>query len=162
MGGAPALAAAPQPPAPLASPALEARAQGIGRTLRCPVCQGVPITESTSDLSHQMLRDLREQVAAGQSDGQILGYFASRYGDTVLLDPPRRGAGLLLWLGPLAALLLGGGWLAGFLRRGRREAPVSPAEDLPADFADDPDPYLRRVRAETAQVTGSRPTGERP
>ena len=92
------------------SPAQEARAQAIGRTIRCPVCQGLPITESPSDLSQQMLRELREQVGAGQDAEQITTYFAARYGDTVLLDPPRRGANLLLWLGPLAAIPLAWGW----------------------------------------------------
>jgi len=95
--------AAQEQQAPAAGPALtaaqEARAQAVGRTIRCPVCQGLPITESPSDLSQSMLRDLRGQVAAGRSDDQITTYFAQRYGDTVLLDPPRRGVNLLLWAG---------------------------------------------------------------
>ena len=128
--------------------AQEARAQAIGRTIRCPVCQGLPITESPSDLSQQMLRDLRGQVAAGRSDEQITDYFASRYGDTVLLDPPRRGVNLLLWLGPLLAFVLGGGWLLGYLRRNRAALP-----ELPEAVDSESDEYLEQVRAE---VQGSR------
>ena len=133
------------PVRPLSS-AQEAQAQAIGRTIRCPVCQGLPITESPSDLSQQMLRELREQVGAGQNADQITTYFAARYGDTVLLDPPRRGANLLLWLGPLAALLLGGWWLAGSVKgRGRGGAPPE------SDDTDEPDGYLAQVRAEAGR-----------
>ena len=112
------------------------------------MCQGLPITESPSDLSQQMLRDLREQVVAGRSRDQITGYFAARYGDTVLLDPPRRGVNLLLWLGPLLAFVLGGGWLLGYLRRNRAALPEVPgALDVDAES----DEYLEQVRASTRQ-----------
>ena len=148
------------PPTQALSPAQEAQAQTIGRTIRCPVCQGLPITESPSDLSQQMLRELRAQVRAGQGADQITGYFAARYGDTVLLDPPRRGVNLLLWLGPLAAALLGGGWLLSHLnRRPGSTAPADPAELESAEHDpaedDEPDAYLVQVRAEAAQ--GRRP-----
>ena len=142
------------PPTQALSPAQEVRAQAIGRTIRCPVCQGLPITESPSDLSQQMLRELRAQVRDGQDADQITTYFAARYGDTVLLDPPRRGVNLLLWLGPLAAALLGGGWLLNHLNRRPGTGTPDPAEHDPAehDLAEDdePDAYLAQVRAEAA------------
>ncbi len=134
------------------SPAQEARAQAIGRTIRCPVCQGLPITESPSDLSQSMLRELRDQVRAGQSGDQITTYFAARYGDTVLLDPPRRGVNLLLWLGPLAAALAGGGWLLSTVRRrgAVTSGPVQREVDDSADDVDEAaaDSYLAEVRAQ--------------
>ncbi|ULH16709.1 cytochrome c-type biogenesis protein CcmH [Deinococcus sp. KNUC1210] len=130
------------------SAAQEARAQAIGRTIRCPVCQGLPITESPSDLSQQMMRDLRGQVAAGRSSGQITDYFAARYGDTVLLDPPRRGVNLLLWLGPLLAFVVGGGWLLGYLRRSRRAASLPQVPEAASDTEPETDEYLEQVRAE--------------
>ena len=129
----------------------EARAQAIGRTIRCPVCQGLPITESPSELSQSMMRELREQVVAGRTSGQITDYFAARYGDTVLLDPPRRGMNLLLWLGPLAALLLGGWWLLGYLRRAGGPARATGLlEQTGADLTEEEesDGYLAQVRAE--------------
>jgi len=128
------------------SPAQEAQAQAIGRTIRCPVCQGLPITESPSELSQSMLRDLREQVVAGRSTDQITGYFAARYGDTVLLDPPRRGVNLLLWLGPVVAAVLGVWWLALYLRRTRSAAIIVPD----AETEEEQDDYMARVKAEVA------------
>jgi cytochrome c-type biogenesis protein CcmH len=140
------------------SPAQEARAQVIGRTIRCPVCQGLPITESPSDLSQQMLRELREQVRAGQSADQITTYFAARYGNTVLLDPPRRGVNLLLWLGPLAAALAGGGWLLSTLRR-RGTVASGPVQSDADDDADDAaaDSYLAEVRAQVSAAGNPKP-----
>jgi cytochrome c-type biogenesis protein CcmH len=133
------------PPTQPLSPAQEVQAQAIGRTIRCPVCQGLPITESPSDLSQQMLRELRAQVRAGQSADRITSYFAARYGDTVLLDPPRRGVNLLLWLGPLAALLLGAWLLLNHLKSRPGTSTPDSAED-----DDEPDAYLAQVRAEAA------------
>lgn len=129
------------------SPAQEAQAQAIGRTIRCPVCQGLPITESPSELSQSMLRELREQVVAGRSRDQITGYFAARYGDTVLLDPPRRGVNLLLWLGPIAAAVLGVWWLSSYLKRTRGAATASVPDTEGEEEQDD---YLARVRAEVS------------
>lgn len=107
------------------SPQQEARAQRVGDSLRCPVCRGLPITESPNDLSAQMLREVRDQVALGRSDDQIRAYFTTRFGDTVLLDPPRRGVTLLLWLLPLAALVFGAAALVRYLRSAAR-APDAP------------------------------------
>lgn len=147
------------------SPAQEARAQAIGRTIRCPVCQGLPITESPTDLSQSMLRELREQVGAGQDADQITTYFAARYGDTVLLDPPRRGANLLLWLGPLAAALLGGGWLLSSVRSRGKLAPAQLIENQADELDDVPDEYLAQVKAEVKDSERSRassPTQPQP
>ncbi|ABF45545.1 cytochrome C biogenesis protein [Deinococcus geothermalis DSM 11300] len=129
------------------TPAQEARAEHLGRNLRCPICTGVPITESTNDISREMLREVREQVAAGRSDRQIYDYFAARYGNFVLLDPPKEGAGMLLWGAPLAALVAGGAVLWGFL--GRRRAAVA-ANPAAVPTPDEPfDTYLAEVQRQT-------------
>jgi len=124
------------------TPAEDARAYQIGLNLRCPVCTGLPITESGNDLSVQMLREVREQVQAGRSDRQIYDFFAARYGNVVLLKPPRQGLNLLLWGTPLLALLAGGGLLWRTLSRRPDRQRVHP---LP----DGADAYLTQVRRET-------------
>lgn len=112
------------------SPAQEARARHLGDTLRCPVCRGLPITESPNEISAQMLRDVRQQVAAGRSDEQIYAYFAARFGENVLLDPPKRGLNLTLWVLPALALLLGAALLARYLRGASRSVPEAPSPEL--------------------------------
>ena len=43
-------------------------------------------------------------------------YFVDRYGDSILIEPPRRGIGLAVWTAPVAILLMGGLVLASLLR----------------------------------------------
>ncbi|PYE55871.1 cytochrome c-type biogenesis protein [Deinococcus yavapaiensis] len=104
------------------TPTQERRAQRIGDNLRCPVCSAVPITHSPSELSQNMMREVRAQIAAGRSDTDIYAYFSSRFGETVLLDPPMRGVNLALWAIPGVALLGGSFLLARYLR-GASSAP---------------------------------------
>lgn len=87
---------------------VEAKAKQIADQLRCPVCRGIPIAESPSELARDMMALIREQLAQGKSEEEILAYFESRYGEWILLNPKPRGMNLALWIVPLA-LLLGGG-----------------------------------------------------
>ena len=112
------------------STAQEARAQALGRGLRCPICRGLSIAESPSDLARQMLTEVRAQVAGGASDDSVRAYFVTRYGQSVLLAPPASGLGLIVWLGPLVALLGGSLALALFLRRAARVSPKVKPEFL--------------------------------
>ncbi|WP_243398112.1 cytochrome c-type biogenesis protein [Deinococcus koreensis] len=132
---------------PTLNPALESRAVAIQKNLRCPLCDtGESIADSRSDISVKMRSSVREQLAAGRSEAQIYDFFAQRYGNFVLLDPPKSGRNLLLWGGPLLALVGGGALWWSFLRR-RRTAAGTP-EQAP-DAAEDFDSYLAQVRRET-------------
>ncbi|MCQ4160944.1 cytochrome c-type biogenesis protein CcmH [Roseomonas sp. GC11] len=124
--GAPLLATAHAVGLPselLADPAQEQRARAIGRELRCLVCQNQSIEDSEADLARDLRRIVRERVAAGENDAQVIDYVHARYGDFVLLRPPLNAATLLLWGMPVLAL--GGGLLAILLLR-RRGAPPPP------------------------------------
>jgi cytochrome c-type biogenesis protein CcmH len=101
----PALAV--EPDEMLKDPTLEARAEHIGRELRCPVCKTESIEESDADFTKDLRRVVRERVAAGDSDRQVLDFMHARYGDFILLQPPFRPYTLALWLAPPAILLLG-------------------------------------------------------
>ena len=74
--------------APLADPALEARAKALQRELRCVVCQGQSIDESNAPLAADMRRLIREQIQEGKSDDAIKDFFVVRYGTFVLMNPP--------------------------------------------------------------------------
>ena len=103
----------------------DARVRELGAEIRCPVCRGLPIGESPSEFARTMVNELRAQVAQNRSDDEIRAYFVSRYGADVLLDPPKRGINLVVWLGPVVAVLLGGLGLVAYLRRA--SAPPQPA-----------------------------------
>jgi cytochrome c-type biogenesis protein CcmH len=108
----------------LPNPAQEARAVQIGRQLRCLVCQNESIEDSGADLARDLRHIVRERVAAGQSDQEIIDWLVARYGDFVRLKPPLNASTLLLWGSPLVALAAGGA--AVFLSRRRLPAPPPP------------------------------------
>ncbi len=122
----PALAAT-SPAEMLADPALEARARAIGQELRCLVCQNQSIDDSDAELARDLRRIVRERLVAGDSDAEVIEYVQARYGDFALLRPPVRPVTWLLWFGPLALLLLGGGLVAAYFRGGTRGATATAA-----------------------------------
>jgi cytochrome c-type biogenesis protein CcmH/NrfF len=89
-------------------PALEAATKEVASQLRCPVCQGVSIQDSPSELAQQMRTVVKEQLAAGKSADQVKDYFISKYGEWILLEPKAAGFNMLVYALP-ALLVLGGG-----------------------------------------------------
>jgi len=102
----------------------ENRVASLGASIKCPVCQGEAILDSPSPTAEAMMEIVEEKVAAGESNEQIQAYFAARYGDGILLDPPFAGKTLLVWLLPVFAAL-GGVWM--ILSRRRRTEAGAPA-----------------------------------
>jgi cytochrome c-type biogenesis protein CcmH len=132
FAGAPAFAV--QPDEILADPKLEARARDLSRELRCMVCQNQSIDDSDAPLARDLRLLVRERLEAGDSDRQVLDFLTARYGQFVLLKPRFGWDTALLWLAPVAVLLLGAGALVPLLRRRSRregspdEPPLSAAE----------------------------------
>ncbi len=112
-------AGAVNPDEMLDDPVLEARAREISKGLRCLVCQNQSIDDSDANLARDLRVLVRERLAAGDGDGQVIDYVVSRYGDFVLMRPPFKAITYALWLGP--ALIAGLGVLAvvAFYRRRR-------------------------------------------
>jgi cytochrome c-type biogenesis protein CcmH len=95
---------------PLTNAAQEKTAHSVFRELRCVVCAGQSLAESDATLAVQMRAHVRELVAQGKTEDEILAHFRARYGDQILLTPPIEQKTALLWLAPV--LLLGGGFYA--------------------------------------------------
>ena len=121
-------APAVEPGEMLADPTLEARAREIGRELRCLVCQNQSIDDSDADLARDLRVLVRERIADGDTDRQVVDYVVSRYGDFVLLRPPVKPVTWALWFGPAIIAGLGLIALVAYFRRGRRA--VEPATPL--------------------------------
>lgn len=113
----------------LANAQQEARAVAIGRQLRCLVCQNESIEDSGADLARDLRQIVRQQVAAGKTDQQVIAWLVARYGNFVRLRPPFEASTLLLWLSPVLALAVGAGTVL-VVRRNRPDppAPLSAAE----------------------------------
>ena len=120
-------AGAHEPSEALANPALEARAEAIGRQLRCLVCQNESIEESAAPLAHDLRLLIRDRLVAGDTDKRVIDGIVARYGIFVLLDPPFRPVTYFLWLGPPGLLLAAGLGLTLRVRaRRRRFMPPAP------------------------------------
>ncbi len=119
----------------LPDPAQEARAEAIGRQLRCLVCQNESIEESHADLARDLRGIVRAHVAAGEPDAQVIDWVVARYGDFVRLRPPVNWSTALLWGSPALALLLGLG-AAAFARRRPAPAPAPLTEAERTQLAD--------------------------
>jgi len=121
--------------APLADPALEARAKLLQRELRCVVCQGQSIDESNAPLAADMRRLIREQIQDGKSDDDIKGFLVARYGTFVLMNPPVGADTYVLWFGPVILVLIGAGVIGMTIMRARKRLATEPGSedlDLPA------------------------------
>lgn len=119
----------------LPNPAQEARAENVGRQLRCLVCQNESIEDSGADLARDLRHVVRVHVAQGESNRQIIAWMVERYGNFIRLQPPFNAMTLLLWGMPLLALALGG-MAAGFAWRTRRVAPPPLTESEHRRLAD--------------------------
>jgi cytochrome c-type biogenesis protein CcmH len=110
-------------------PVANARAVKLSEKLRCLVCQNQSIADSNAELAVDLRTQIREQIAAGRSDDQIVEYMVTRYGDFVLYEPPFKPTTILLWVGPV--LLLVGGFfiLIRNLRRRPATEPTLTAEE---------------------------------
>ena len=116
-----------QPDEVLPDAELEARARSISVSVRCPVCQGESIDDSSAPISRDLRIAVRERLVAGDTDAQVIDYIVARYGEFVLFDPPARGINLILWLAGPAMVLTGAAVAFTSLRR--READVSALSD---------------------------------
>ncbi|MFV2008185.1 MAG: cytochrome c-type biogenesis protein CcmH [Longimicrobiales bacterium] len=102
---------------------LDALTEQVASELRCPVCRSLSVRDSQAPLAREVEGVIRERLAAGESPEEVRAYFVSKYGEWILLAPPKRGFTLLVWVLPFLALGLGGAFLVVIFRRWL-EAPV--------------------------------------
>lgn len=112
-----ASAGAVEPEERLPDPAKEARAQAIGRELRCLVCKGQTVEESNAPVARALRALVRDRIEAGDDNEAVLAAVTTRYGETVRLRPAWRAETAVLWLAPILVMLLGGAAAAGFVLR---------------------------------------------
>jgi cytochrome c-type biogenesis protein CcmH len=96
---------------------LDERVHEIGAGLRCPVCLNLSVADSPSTLAGEMRTEIETQLRAGRSPEQIRSFFIDRYGEWILLSPPRRGWNLLPWAVPIVGLVAGVALWVAFVRR---------------------------------------------
>src|SRR5213075_1889250 len=108
---------------------LERRVANLAHEMRCVVCQNQTIAESNAPLAVDLRNQIREQLAAGKSEREVVDFMVARYGDFVLYRPPFKATTILLWAGPFIFLVAGFWFLLRYLRRREVPAPQLSAED---------------------------------
>ena len=96
--------------------------------LRCLVCQNQNLADSDAQLAHDLRAEVHEMLVAGKSDDEIKQFMVERYGDFVLYRPPVQKNTYLLWLAPLALLLIGGVVLRSSVKKRTALLDSSPTE----------------------------------
>lgn len=108
------------------SDSVEARAGRLERELACPVCTGESLAESNAPEARAMRDDMRERMAAGQSDSEIVSAYVRLYGERVKLKPDDGGVAMLAWGLPVVLFVVGGAALAAALVRWSRTPRLEP------------------------------------
>jgi len=111
------------------NPAQEARYQALTAELRCPKCLNTNLAGSDAPIAADLRATIHRLILEGATDQAIRDYLVARYGEFVLYDPPVRRGTLLLWLAPLALLVVGFAMIGvmALRRRGATE-PLNDAE----------------------------------
>jgi cytochrome c-type biogenesis protein CcmH len=97
------------------------QARELASMLRCPVCQGLSLQDSPSELSQEMKNVIRDQLKAGRSPEQVKAFFVTKYGEWILLRPEPKGFNLAVYILPIVALLGGAGVVIFATRRWTRQ-----------------------------------------
>jgi cytochrome c-type biogenesis protein CcmH len=105
---------------------LDRRVADLSQELRCLVCQNQTLADSNAPLAVDLRNQVREQLAAGKSEAEVVDFLVARYGDFVLYRPPLKASTLFLWIGPFV-FLLAGAWL--LVRRVNTRSPETPLSD---------------------------------
>jgi cytochrome c-type biogenesis protein CcmH len=111
----------------------------IAQQLQCPICQGLSVADSPSKLAVDMRAVIRERIEAGQPRDDVIRFMTDRYGEEILMNPPRSGFTLVVWIAPYVALLAAAAFLVWRVRDHRA------AEPMQGDADNGLRPYLAEV-----------------
>jgi cytochrome c-type biogenesis protein CcmH len=117
---------------------LEDSYQRLQTSIMSPYCQGLTLADCPTSGAVAMRARIHTWLEEGRSSEWIVNTLADEYGEWIRSAPKFSGFGLLAWLAPGAALILGGVWVGGFMRRNTKPQPDMPAQSTQADTAAQP------------------------
>jgi cytochrome c-type biogenesis protein CcmH/NrfF len=106
-------------------PTLTERTLTVAATLRCPECTDKSMAASDAPTSVAGRTEIRRQLAAGKSPDEVRAWFASRYDQTILLTPERKGIDGLIWALPVVVFVVAAAALAAVFVRWRRRGDLT-------------------------------------
>ena len=126
----------------------------IAKEVYCPVCESTPLDVCQTQACADWREVIRTKLANGESKEDVFTYFAEQYGDRVLATPPREGLNWLLWIMPIAAVVVGGFFFSRFMKNLRVD---DDEDDGGLETAVDPSPpssdddYIAQVEKELSK-----------
>lgn len=121
----------------------------VAKQLYCPVCPNTPLDVCETKACQDWRAQIRDQLAEGWTDQQVIDYFVAQYGERVLAEPQRKGFTSLVWFLPLVAVLLGLGIVYEILKNWRKQKPA-PAISTPLPHI--PDEILKKIEREIREM----------
>ena len=121
----------------------------VAKQLYCPVCPNTPLDVCETKACQDWRAQIRDQLAQGWTDQQIIDYFVTQYGERVLAEPQRKGFTSLVWFLPLIAVLLGIGIVYEVLKNWRKQEPILAAS---APVPQIPDEILKKIEREIQEM----------
>jgi cytochrome c-type biogenesis protein CcmH/NrfF len=117
-------------------PALDAqvvdtRANEMYDEIMSPFCPGRTLANCPSPQAATMRERVKQQLAAGMSEDEIVDSLYGIYGEIILGAPRAEGIGLLAWVMPAVFLLLGVALLVRWLRSTERRASAAEPSAAP-------------------------------
>lgn len=106
---------------PKGTQSLESHVRSIASELRCMECQGLSIADASSPTAEAAKADIKARIQRGESDDEIKAAYVAVNGEFVLLRPEGSGISLIVWVLPLAVLVVGAVGIGFAIRRWRRE-----------------------------------------
>lgn len=126
----------------------------VAKDLYCPVCESTPLDVCPTQACADWREVIREKLGEGQTPEEIRDYFALQYGPRALAEPARKGFSLVVWIMPIAAVILGGLLFTRYLRGIRVKASQDMAFSAKFDDIDetvggpDSEDYEARIEQE--------------
>ncbi len=121
----------------------------VAKQLYCPVCPNTPLDVCETQACQDWRAQIRDQLAEGWTDQQIIDYFVAQFGERVLAEPQRKGFTSLVWLLPVIAVLLGIAIVYEILKNWRAQVPI--LESSPP-LPQIPDEILKKIEREIREM----------
>lgn len=88
------------------TPSAASRIAHLESLVKCPSCEDLSVADSNATTAVAVRAQITAEVHHGESDNAILTSIEDAYGPSILLSPSTTGLGVLLWVGPLAVVLV--------------------------------------------------------
>ena len=144
----------------LGSTAMALEWQDIAGDLMSPACPGRTLLNCTSGQAEQWRELIRQKLAQGETEQQIMQYFVAMRGEEILAAPPKHGFALAAWLFPLLVIINGAGLILILTYKwsnkrltNRQADETGPDRDTIASGELPPDPYRERLQRELKDFT---------